>query len=86
MFVIKCKDLVETIPEDFPHPELIDSRWHPFIIGYATLEEAMKKVYSQLGMRATAKRRQPQRDYRIFRTEGRKLVLVIEIFHEEETV
>lgn len=76
MFIIKSRDLIDTIPANFPHPELIDSRWHTWVIGYRTFEAAMEAVTRQIDKPCT--RPVPAREYRIFEKEGRKLIKIWE--------
>lgn len=75
MFLIKCKDLVETSPAGFPAFRL-SGRWEAFILRYPTFEEALEAVLRQKDRPKT--RPVPERKWRIFEQEGRKLTLVWE--------
>lgn len=73
MYIIKCKDIVETVPEGFP-TWLLAERWERFVIKYPTLEAAMAAVTKQVQRPQT--RPQPKRAYRVYEEDGRKLKLV----------
>ena len=75
-YCIKSRDLVDTIPADFPHPELISGRWETWVASGATLQRCIEMVERQINMKSS--RPQPSREYRIFQKNGRKLTLVWE--------
>lgn len=73
MYVIKCKDYVETAPEGFP-VWMLSGKWERFVIKYPTLEAAIGAVTRQVERPQT--RPQPKRAYRVYEEVGRKLVLM----------
>jgi len=73
MFIIKCKDLVETAPEGFPAWALTN-RWERFVVKYPTLDEAISAVIRQVERPKT--RPVPQRAYKVYEEDGRKLKLM----------
>lgn len=75
-YCIKSRDLIETTPADFPHPELITGRWETWPVAGATLEHCIEMVWRQINRVST--RPQPVREYRIYKKEGKKLTLLWE--------
>lgn len=73
MYVIKCKDIVETAPEGFP-TWLLSGRWERFVVKYSTLEAAIAAVTRQVQRVST--RPMPKRAYKVYEEDGRKLNLM----------
>lgn len=76
MYCIKSRDLTETIPESFPHPELISGRWEAWPVVGTTFEKCFEMVEKQI--KSVPLRPQPAREYRIFRKDEKKLTLLWE--------
>lgn len=76
-YIIKSRDLINTIPAAFPHPELVTGKWETWMFSYKTLEMAIDTVLKQKADRDPGQPL-PEREYRIFLKDGRKLTKVWE--------
>ena len=77
-YIIKSKDLLDTIPASLPHPELISGRWETWLFSYNSFELAYNDVMKQKNRKENARRPLPERKYRIYLKDGRKLTKVWE--------
>lgn len=75
-YCIKSRDLVDSIPVDFPHPELINGRWQAWPVVGRTYEACLEMIRRQITK--PSRRPVPDREYRIFKKDGRKLTLLWE--------
>ena len=77
-YIIKSKELLDTIPADFPHPELVSGKWETWTFSYKTFDMAIDTVLKQKAEKENPKRPLPERKYRIYLKDGRKLTKVWE--------
>lgn len=77
-YIIKSKELLETIPARFPHPELVSGKWETWVFSSETLDMAINAVSRQKAKKGNPERPQPKRKYRIYLKDGRKLTKVWE--------
>lgn len=77
-YIIKSKELLDTIPAGFPHPELVSGKWETWVFSSETLDLAINAVLRQKAKKGNPGRPLPERKYRIYLKDGRKLTKVWE--------
>lgn len=77
-YIIKSKELIDTIPAAFPYPERITGKWETWVFSSETLDLAINAVLKQKAKKGNPERPQPDRKYRIYSKDGRKLTKVWE--------